>query len=38
MKAMSEVNSASWKAVTLAVVEAARRAADHKLSFRQKLE
>lgn len=38
MNAMSEVNLASWKAATWAVAEAARRAADRKLSFRQKLE
>lgn len=38
MNAMSEVNSANWKAVTWAGAEAARRAADRKLSFRQKLE
>jgi|GEM_PF-5575392 len=38
MRAMSEVNSASWKAATWAGAEAARREADRKRSFRQKLE
>ena len=38
MNAMSEVNSANWKAATWAFAQAARRAADRKLSFRQKLE
>lgn len=35
---MSEVKTASWKAATWAGAEAARRDADCKLSFRQKLE
>lgn len=38
MKAMSKVNSVSWKAATWAGAEAARRAAYRKLGFRQKLE
>lgn len=38
MRAMSEGNSASWKVATWSGAEAARRNADRKLSFRQKLE
>ena len=38
MKTKSEMNSGSWEAATWDGAEAARRAADRKLSFRQKLE
>jgi hypothetical protein len=38
MKAMRDDGSRNWKHATWAGVEAARRAADRKLSFRQKLE
>ena len=38
MRAMSEMNSGSWKAASWAGAEAVRRAEDRKLSFRQKLE
>ena len=38
MKPMSEENSGDWKAASWAGAEAARRVADRKLSFRQKLE
>jgi len=38
MRIVSKVNSSNWKAASWAGAEAARRAADRKLSFRQKLE
>lgn len=38
MRRMSQAKTADWKHATWAGAEAARRAADAKLSFRQKLE